>query len=263
VTAARTRIPTVVTVAAAVGLLFYGRIPQFADYHTFADPRVVDGIPHGADVLSNIGFAIVGAWGVLQLTGSKRTRSAKCSGDGAYLVFACALILTAAGSAYYHLAPDNSRLIWDRIPIALGCAGLLAFVRADLRPVAQARTFLALLIAAGVFSVMWWQWTDARGADDLRPYLLLQGLPLVLVPLWQWIYGASRRERLLFAAAALLYLAAKVAELNDQAIYVAFGWIGGHALKHLLATVAAAAIVAMRTDVGRSRRADPTPMALA
>src|SRR5262249_4562691 len=121
-----TRIPTMVTLAAAVGLLLYGRIPQFADYHAFADQRVLAGLPHGADVLSNIVFAIVGVWAALRLArskgiglaGSKGARPTGCSddramqrqGDGAYLVFVCALILTAAGSAYYHLAPDNSRL---------------------------------------------------------------------------------------------------------------------------------------------------------
>ena len=39
-----------------------------------------------------------------------------------------ALILTAWGSAYYHLAPDNARLVWDRFPIMIVFMALLAAV---------------------------------------------------------------------------------------------------------------------------------------
>jgi hypothetical protein len=56
--------PTVITVAAALGLVVDGRIAQFANYHAFADQRMLLGIPHGADVLSNLGFAVVGLWGL-------------------------------------------------------------------------------------------------------------------------------------------------------------------------------------------------------
>lgn len=36
-----------------------------------------------------------------------------------YAVVFAGLILTALGSGYYHLAPDNARLVWDRIPIMI------------------------------------------------------------------------------------------------------------------------------------------------
>ncbi|MDM5181921.1 hypothetical protein PO883_32625 [Massilia sp. DJPM01] len=32
--------------------------------------------------------------------------------------------LTAFGSSWYHLAPDDTRLVWDRLPIALACVSL-------------------------------------------------------------------------------------------------------------------------------------------
>jgi predicted membrane channel-forming protein YqfA (hemolysin III family) len=242
--------PTVVTVLAALGLVAYGRIPQFADYHAFADQRILLGIPRGADVLSNVGFAIVGLWALAvwwpmrPFDGAQGRHAQTWNARTAYALFAAALVLTAAGSAFYHLAPDNDRLIWDRLPIVLGCAGLLAAVRAELRPDTRRGVYLLLLVAAAIISVFWWQWTEQRGADDLRPYLFLQALPLVLIPMWQAIYDAPRRERLAFGAAALLYIVAKLAELNDHEIHRALGFVSGHSLKHLLATVAAALIVA-------------------
>ena len=32
--------------------------------------------------------------------------------------------LTGFGSTYYHLQPDNPRLVWDRLPMTLGFMGL-------------------------------------------------------------------------------------------------------------------------------------------
>lgn len=78
----------------------------------------------------------------------------------------------------------------------------------------------------------------------MRPYLLLQALPLVLIPLWQFIYRAPRRDKLAFGCALALYVTAKFAELNDHALLAASGAIGGHTIKHLLAAAAAAMLVA-------------------
>jgi hypothetical protein len=83
------------------------------------------------------------------------------------------------------------------------------------------------------------------GVEDLRPYLLLQAVPLLLVPLWQAMHGSPRAERVAFAIAIALYVAAKGVELNDAAIYTALGFVSGHTIKHLLAVIAAAVIVAM------------------
>jgi len=36
-----------------------------------------------------------------------------------YVVFSIGMLLTAAGSAYYHLAPDNERLFRGRLPMTV------------------------------------------------------------------------------------------------------------------------------------------------
>jgi len=116
-------------------------------------------------------------------------------------------VLTAAGSGDYHLTPDDARLVWDRLPIALGCAGLLAAVRAG-HHADSGRTVLVLASAA-VASVLWWWVTNSSGQGDLRAYLLIQALPIV-IPVWQAIQGAPRGERLAFVAAIGLYVMAKM-----------------------------------------------------
>jgi hypothetical protein len=154
-----------------------------------------------------------------------------------YRLFFGALVLTAFGSSWYHLAPDNARLVFDRLPIALACAGLLAAVWRE--TLGSPRWITLLLGAAAVASVAWWRYTDLHGTGDLRPYLLLQLLPLVLVPLLQHLAARPRQERLMFAAAIALYVLAKICELADRPLLDAFALVSGHTLKHLLACLAA------------------------
>lgn len=88
------------------------------------------GLPHAADVLSNIGFATVAIWGVVGLWPIHGHASLDAGRHG-YRRFLVGLLLTAIGSALYHRAPDNASPVWDRIPIAPACAGLLAAVHAE------------------------------------------------------------------------------------------------------------------------------------
>jgi hypothetical protein len=247
-------IPTGVLVLAVAAMLLHGPIAQLEHYHEFADTRVLFGLPNAADVLSNIGFALVGLWGFWALRDKRHHPMLEAAWPG-YCVFLAALVLTAFGSSFYHLLPDNARLLWDRLPIALACAGLLAAVRAETHDAPQPRWVLPALIAAAVSSVIWWSITESLGAGDLRPYLLMQGAPLVFIPLWQALYRSPRADRVAFGIAILLYVVAKVAELNDHAIFHALGFMSGHTIKHLLAVGAGAVLTANLVCRVRSRSA--------
>lgn len=230
-------LPTLAVIVLVAAGLAHGPIGQLADYHAFADHTVLFGIPHAYDVLSNLGFALVALGG---LRGLAKQRPGY--GDAGYRLFLFGLLLTAFGSTGYHLAPDNARLVWDRTPIALACAGLLAAVRGETlrRDSGRDAAWLALYAVA---SVAWWHFTEQAGGGDLRPYLLLQLAPMVLIPLWQWIGDVPTAERLSYGGALLTYAFAKWAELNDHQIAAVLAPLTGHTLKHLLATAAAAIIV--------------------
>src|SRR3546814_10918384 len=70
-----------------------------------------------------------------------------------------------------------------------------------------------------VVSVVWWWYTDNHGVGDLRPYLYVQFMPLLLIPLLHWKNKAPTRERWNFAAAIGLYVLAKASELLDHQIF--------------------------------------------
>jgi hypothetical protein len=249
----RVHLPLVVALLLCGALFAYGPIVQPAHYHEFADQSVLMGIPHGADVWSNAGFACLGAWGMLRLWPVRHEDFLKNQWPG-YSLFLIGLMLTAIGSSFYHLAPDNFWLVWDRLPISLTCAGLLAAVRAESVANADCSRDTILLAILAVAGVGWWYVTDQRGMGDLRPYLLLQALTLTLIPLWQTIYHAPARDRVAFGVAVLLYLVAKVTELQDQEVLAALGVMTGHTLKHLLSAAAAAVIVTRLVSRARERQ---------
>ena len=237
-----TYLPMLILLIATAAMLWHGPIPQLERYHEFADHSTWAGVPHAADVLSNLGFAFVAMWGGSRLWAQRHRADVRRAWVG-YQLFLGALLLTACGSTFYHLAPDNWRLIWDRLPIALACAGLLVAARAELIAGVNPLREAVVLAMFAVASVVWWYVTEQRGHGDLRPYLLLQGLPLILIPLWQAMYGAPRRDRVCFAVAIGLYVLAKAAEVHDHEVFALTGWVTGHTGKHLLATAAAFVLV--------------------
>jgi len=109
----------------------------------------------------------------------------------------------------------------------------------------------------------WWSFTEARGMGDLRPYLLLQGAPLVLVPLWQHFARSPLESRIAFGIAIVLYAIAKGAEFGDHAIFHALGFVSGHTLKHLLAVAAGALIAASAVRTHRQHPATFDPHSVA
>lgn len=232
-------LPGAIVLLAIGALLIHGPVDQIAHYHAFADRRAWFGIANAADVLSNLGFGIVGIAG-MHLLWRSRLDPAMQPGLAGYGLFFAALFLTAFGSSWYHLAPDNARLVWDRLPIALACGGLLAAVWRE--TTGSGRWLPLWLGVVAVASVGWWRHTDLQGMGDLRPYLLLQLLPLVLIPLLQYQARRPVSERMAFGAAIALYVVAKACELADHAVFEAIGALSGHTLKHLFASLAAAVL---------------------
>ena len=116
------------------------------------------------------------------------------------------------------------------------------------------------LVVLGAASVWYWSWTERRGAGDLRPYALVQFLPLVLMPLILLIYAGSRRSAFWLWATFAAYFAAKVTEHFDAQIYQAIGF-SGHSIKHLLSAVAVAfailAILHLKAPVLRGSASAP------
>src|ERR1700704_1551202 len=99
-------------------------IPQNPSYHQFADQRRWLRVPHAADTLSNMAFALVGVVGLVRLASRRRLRFSPATETCMWCI-ALGLVCTAMGSAWYHLDPTNATLVWDRLPMTLVFAGVL------------------------------------------------------------------------------------------------------------------------------------------
>jgi hypothetical protein len=121
-------------VAALVALFARPALPQPLDYHLMADERVFLGIPNLLNVASNLPFAIVGIVGlaVVLRAGHPGTPRFRDPWERRpYVALFAGVALTCFGSAFYHLAPDNARLVWDRLPMTVGFMGLLTALFAE------------------------------------------------------------------------------------------------------------------------------------
>lgn len=209
-------------------------VPQDPAYHDFADTRSLFGIPNFWNVASNLPFMLIGGWGVLAVF---RRSEVICQPglELAYIVFFSGIFLTAFGSGWYHLSPDNEPLVWDRLPMTIGFAGLFSIIVGEFISARTGRAILVPLLLAGVASVEYWAWTETRGLGDLRPYAIVQFLPMLLIPAILLLYLPATGSVRYYWWMLLFYVFAKLAEFLDAPIFALGGIVSGHTLKHLFA----------------------------
>lgn len=219
-------------------------MPQPLSYHAFADCRTIWAVPNFFNVASNLPFLAGGVLGLAQVYRGQ-AKFVDAREQLPYLVFFLGAALTCIGSSYYHLAPDNSRLVWDRLPMTLGFAGLVAAAAGERVDPALGRRALWPLLALGIASVLYWYATERAGAGNVIPYAAYQAWSILVIVLLIACFPArhySHGSGLLWAAA--LYGVAKIFETFDLAVYRTLGGsVSGHTIKHLFAAGAVFAIV--------------------
>lgn len=217
-------------------------VAQDPAYHHFADQRALLGIANAADTLSNAAFLAVALAGLLFLARERRRRQSFATLEEMHpywLLFA-AVAATTFGSGYYHLAPDDARLVWDRLPMSVGFMAFLCAVLGERVSARVGRVLLLPCVALGFASVVYW-----AVAGNLLPYLAVQFGSIGGVVLAVGFLRSRYRDGASFALAIALYAVAKLAEAYDAAIFdFTSGGVSGHTLKHLIAAAALYSILA-------------------
>ncbi len=231
-------------------MLFINPIPQDPHYHQFSDQRTICNIDHFWNVMSNLSFLLVGIYGLWRLPSINIINI-----KAAYCVFCLGVILVCMGSGYYHYFPDNHTLFWDRLPMTIAFMAFFSLLLHE-RVLANTKTFTLIpLLLLGAASVLYWDWTESQGQGDLRFYVLVQFLTVLLIPLILWLYPAHYFRGRLLIMAFVFYVLAKFLEHFDHSIYQSLGFISGHSLKHLSAAIAVLLII-QSIPIGKIKNAD-------
>jgi hypothetical protein len=222
--------------------LFIPRIPQWLSYHQFVDTRKIWGIPNFWNVVSNIPFLIVGIWGFISLQQQRKNNNLTIKEVIVFLILFLGVLLISIGSAYYHWAPDNNRLVWDRIPMTVVFMSLLSLTIMERINFNLGFGLLIPFIVLGIFSVLYWYWTELSGQGDLRLYGLVQFYSIFSIVFILFFFPKPYPPLKAYLWMCFFYLIAKIFEYSDPMIY---GVISGHTLKHFCAAISAYFIVAM------------------
>jgi hypothetical protein len=232
------------TVLCVVAAIFVPPIAQPLSYHAFADRRSWLGVDNFLDVVSNAAFLAAGLAGLVLIVRGRAVFEHP-SERWPYAVFFLGLILTALGSAYYHLAPDNARLVWDRLPITITLMGLLAGQAVERIGIRAGLSLLGPAIVVGLASVLYWDYTEHAGRGNLVPYAIVQGYSMLAVMLLALLYPSRYTRGSDIKYVFGLYVLAKLFESFDEAIYRMGHVVSGHTLKHLAAAMAGVVVCMM------------------
>jgi hypothetical protein len=215
------------TLVVIIAAILAPRLPPPLAYHNFADRRTWLGIANFGDLVSNAGFAMVGIGGLVVLLGKPSHAQFVDSRERwPYVMVFAGMVLTAIGSSYYHLAPDNNRLVCDRLPMTIVFMALGAAMIMERISVPIGLALLPILLLRGIASVVEWHVSEINGASDL-----------LLPPRYTRSSG--------LAVVVGFYVLAKITEAADRPIF-AFGHVlSGHTIKHLAAAAAGLWILRM------------------
>jgi len=232
----RLKIILAITVVAIIAVFSIAPIAQQPDYHNFADRRSLFNIANFFNVLSNLPFVIIGIMG-MRLVALRQASGGLAELRAMYLTFFAGVFLTGLGSAYYHHQPDNQTLLWDRLPMTIAFMALFSAIVGEYISTQLARKLFVPLLMLGVASVVYWYATELDGHGDLRVYMLVQFLPVVLMPLILWLFDSTLNNDKYIWSVIGAYAASKLMELFDARLYSAVGLLSGHSLKHLVAAL--------------------------
>jgi hypothetical protein len=219
-------------------------MPQPTEYHDFADQRQLFGVANFLDVASNAGFLLVGVVGLFVVL-KPRTPFEHNSERLPYAIFFVGLVLTALGSGYYHLQPDNEHLFWDRLPMTIAFMSLIAAQIVDRISVRVGLFLLLPMLLIGIASAVYWLVTERAGAGNVVPYGILQAYSVVMLLAIAWLYPSryTRGNDIYWVFTA--YVLSKLLETFDKEILAVGHLVSGHTLKHVAAAIAGLVVLRM------------------
>ncbi|MBT9527392.1 MAG: hypothetical protein IV105_19225 [Rhizobacter sp.] len=216
------------TFAIAMGLLAWGPIVPLSGAHHYADMRSLFGLAHGVNAAFCLPMLAAGVWGWRAVLRSAWPAALQTPWRWC---FAC-IAVTAGSAVAYHLAPGDRAYLIAQAAVAgsfglLLCSFLAERVHAGFGSPRACATALGVAALAASLSSL-------AAGTDLRPLLLLQLLPVLLIPAGALSLPGRYTRQTDWLLVLGLYALARVSDLSDDSVLLATGGaISGHALMHL------------------------------
>ncbi|KAI4337141.1 hypothetical protein L6164_015590 [Bauhinia variegata] len=225
----KTRIWGVAFLCCMCFLLFTPRIPRSAKHHQYVDMRNLLGVPNTLNVITNFPFLVVGVLGfVFALEGGLFSTSSKAEA-WAWILFYAGTAGMAFGSAYYHLKPDDNRVLWDTLPIMVAYSALLSSLLIERMGQRTGLCCMFLLLLAALLFVAY-----ERIYNDIRFCMIFQLILPVAIPGVAFSYHSIYTHSSYWFWSTGIYLLAKFEAVADRKLYQLNNFtISGHSLEHL------------------------------
>ena len=224
------------TLATAFGLLAWGPVPIGISAHVYADTREWLGIPNASNVLVNLPLFWLAVWGWCATRASGWPGWMRTPWQWFHLL----AMATALTSGRYHAAPNDTLFVISHIGQASAFTMLTLGVlaeRVDARfgSIACCMTSVAAITLTGGAMAYAGRFD---GAIDMRPLMLLEILPVLLIPAGALSLKGTHTEASIWFVVLALYGSSKLFDVGDSAIFgLTGGRIGGHSLMHLSLSV--------------------------
>ncbi|CAJ2675212.1 unnamed protein product [Trifolium pratense] len=209
--------------------LFSPKIPRSPNYHQFADMRNLLGVPNTLNVITNFPFLVVGVLGlILALEGGFFTISSQAE-ISTWILFYAGILGVAFGSVYYHMKPDNNRVLWDTLPMMVAYSSLFSSLVVErIGQRIGLGCMCALLFAA--FTCIVYE----RIYDDIRLCLMFQLILPLAIAAVAYMYPSNYTHSTYWFSSIGIYLLAKLEAVSDKKLYRANNYvISGHSLEHV------------------------------
>ncbi|MES2574587.1 MAG: ceramidase domain-containing protein [Bacteroidota bacterium] len=220
----------VLSTIAIIAVFFIDPILQNQEYHKFADQVSFFSIPNFWNVISNFPFVLIGFAGLWKSLINSKNHPLERN----FSFFFFGVLCTGFGSAYYHYNPNDTSLIWDRLPMTISFMSFLSIILSEFIALHIGKKMLYPFLLTGCLSVIYW-----AIFKDLRFYLLVQFLPILLMIFILLLTKMNTNLKKYFWLILFAYIVAKFLESYDLQIYnLSNRGISGHSLKHFAAAIA-------------------------
>ncbi|MBT4066838.1 MAG: hypothetical protein HOE76_06435 [Euryarchaeota archaeon] len=210
----------------------YGPIPQPQEYHDFADDREFWSIPNTFDVMSNLVIIFPGIVGLAFVHERRGSSDIPVDETSIHITLFAGMILTFAGSVWFHLDPNDSTMFWDRLGMSVVIGSCISLIINDMLDRNLAAKIHIPILLASIISVIWWP-----VFDDLRIYFIVKHQPFIIFPILL-LFGTRLYNKISgYYWGLSMFALATLFEFTDQLIFNLTGFISGHTLKHISAGI--------------------------